>query len=676
MRGVWIIGTDTEIGKTAAAAALLEALALEDESPFYVKPVQTGVMPGKEAPDLAACRSSGAPGASLAMLAAAASPELAARLEGRRLSAAELLEAWRRTVPEDAFVVAEGAGGLLAPLNDEETTLDLVQRTGLPVLLVVGNKLGCLSHAALTLSALEGAGVRAAGILLNRARPESELDPGAGDDAENQRRFLKDNARAIRRLGDAHDAPLLADIAWQPGGRIPAQALREAARSLIACLDQDAETRRPMLKRALDFDRRHLWHPYAPAVNPPPVEFALSAHGRTIVTAEHGPLIDGTSSWWCAPYGFGVPALAAALSRQAQRMAHVMFGGFTHAPAVEAGERLRALLPAPLSHYFFSDSGSVAIEVAQKMALQYWQAKGSPEKRRFLAPLGGYHGDTEGAMSVSDPQGMHARYRGALREHVFIERPASRFGEPFEPACLAPFERALREHEGELAGVILEPILQAAGGMHFYHPEYLRAVRRRCDEAGLLLIADEIATGFGRTGRTFACEHAGVVPDVMCLGKALTGGMLGLAVTAASEEVAAAVSGDASGGASGGAFIHGPTFMANPVACAAAAASLALYQSRDWCACVREMEAALRAGLEPLRGAPGVADVRALGAVGVVECDRAVKSAELSRFFVSQGVWIRPFGRLIYLMPAYTTTEEELERLLGAVRRAVLEARF
>ncbi len=359
-----------------------------------------------------------------------------------------------------------------------------------------------------------------------------------------------------------------------------------------------------------------------------------------------------------------------ALEEQIKRMAHVMFGGLTHEPAIALARRLVALTPAPLEKIFLCDSGSVSVEVAIKMAIQYWQARRRPGKRRLLALRGGYHGDTFAAMSVCDPvTGMHHLFKGVLPKQVFAPRPRCRFGSPWEPSDIAEFAHLIEAHEDTLAAVILEPIAQGAGGMWFYHPEYLRQVRTLCDAHDVLLIADEIATGFGRTGRLFACEHAGIVPDILCLGKALTGGYLTLAATLTTAEVAETIS---RGGAD--CFMHGPTFMANPLACAVAAASIDLLLGYDWPARVRSIESQMRTELAPCAALATVREVRVLGAIGVVEMHAPVDLRTLTTRFVEASVWLRPFGRLVYMMPPYVIDPADLSVLTGAVRHVLSEA--
>ncbi len=401
----------------------------------------------------------------------------------------------------------------------------------------------------------------------------------------------------------------------------------------------------------LESDRRHVWHPYGPMPAQQPALLVTSAQGVRLRLADGRELIDGMASWWCAIHGYRHPALDAAARSQLDEMAHVMFGGLTHEPAVRLAERLVALTPPALEHVFFADSGSVSVEVALKMCRQ-----ARPGRHRFLTVRGGYHGDTLGAMGVCDPVGgMHALFAGALTEHVFADRPPPALDDEYASRLEALFAR----HAHELAAAIVEPVVQGAGGMWFYDPAVLRLLRELCDRHGLLLVFDEIATGFGRTGALFAAEHAGVTPDVMCVGKALTGGYLTLAATLCTADVA--------GSLSGGALMHGPTYMANPLACAVALASLELLGERGWRDDVARLERGLQTGLAPARGAPGVADVRGLGGIGVIELDHPVDVAAATAAAVERGVWLRPFRDLVYAMPAYVMGDDDLARVTDAM---------
>lgn len=414
-------------------------------------------------------------------------------------------------------------------------------------------------------------------------------------------------------------------------------------------------------------DRASVWHPYSPAGGAMPLFAVVHAEGVRLTLSDGRELIDGMASWWCVVHGYNHPVLNQAITAQVDAMAHVMFGGLTHAPAVKLAEKLIELTPAGLDRVFFADAGSVAVEVAMKMAIQYWHSRGYPEKHRFLALRSGYHGDTLHAMSVCDPvTGMHTLFSTVLPQQLFLPAPRAGFDGPADPADVQQLEAILQAHGHELAALILEPVVQGAGGMRFYSPDYLRAARALCDRYDVLLIADEIATGFGRTGRLFACEHAGISPDILCLGKALTGGYMTLAAVLSTAAIARSIS-----AGEPGVFMHGPTFMANPMACAVALASIDLLLESPWQENVARIAHGLSAGLQPCVVLDVVNEIRVLGGIGVVELNHPVDMASVQPLFVEQGVWVRPFGKLVYLMPPFVISDMDLASLTSAVARVV-----
>ena len=412
----------------------------------------------------------------------------------------------------------------------------------------------------------------------------------------------------------------------------------------------------------LDTDFHHLLHPYTDMMSPQPVELVSSANGCRLTLTDGRELIDGMSSWWAAIHGYNHPKLNQALVDQTQSMAHVMFGGLTHEPAIRLCRQLLACVPEGLEKIFLCDSGSVSVEVAIKMALQYWHSQGLSDKKKFVALRHGYHGDTFGAMSLCDPvTGMHHLFSDTLTTQLFAPAPTVPFDAPWDPGDIEALEQLLESQQHHVAAIVLEPIVQGAGGMFFYSPQYLRSVRDLCDKYDILLIADEIATGFGRSGKLFACEHANISPDIMCIGKALTGGYMTMAATLCTQKIAQTIS------ASGLPLMHGPTFMANPLACAVASASIEVLFNSDWQTSVNRIEQQLRQELAPCQQLAAVKSVRVLGAIGVVELENQPDAVSLQSQLTAQGVWIRPFGKLVYIMPPYIISQQELSQLTKAI---------
>lgn len=655
-RGFFITGTDTDVGKTHVSASLLRALLDAKQNALAIKPVQTGCLQSSDgllAEDVQQyARFSepffphGYPDTCCHKFIPACSPHLAAQQAGLTITAKSLAHSVREMGCEHDILLVEGAGGALVPLNTTESMLDLMRILDFPVIIVADNKLGMINHTLMTIHTLRNNGLQIAGIVMNHTTPSTS----------DTRAIRANNIETVRAVGEVD---ILAEI---PFGREPEQAIPHITPAVSTLLTSDQAT----LDLPLDFDRHHVWHPYTSATNPLATVKVKDASECTLRLDNGTELIDGMASWWCAIHGYRHPELDRAAHEQIGRMSHIMFGGLTHDPALELSKTLLSMVPEQLQHVFLADSGSVSVEVALKMALQYMQASGQPHRTRCFTLRGGYHGDTFGAMSVCDPvNGMHHLFSGILPQHIFAPTPDAPFHDDFNPTSLDETRDLLHKHAHEVAAIIVEPIVQGAGGMRFYHPEYLKGLRTLADQYGILLILDEIATGFGRTGKLFGCDWADVTPDIMCVGKALSGGYMTLAATLATSHVAHTIS------QAGGVLMHGPTFMGNPLACHIANTSLRILQTGNWETQVKNIETWLKRELAPCSQLPDVRDVRVLGAIGVVELTRPVNGDQLQQFFISQGVWIRPFGKLIYIMPPYIISETHIKQLSNAIFNAI-----
>lgn len=659
-KAYFICGTGTDVGKSVVAAGLLKNMP----AARAIKVVQTGGELFDQNLYADACPHGRSKTLRHFMLPA--SPHLAAKAENQSIDIVPLAREVREETSGADVTLLEGSGGIMVPLSATETFLDFMAALGYPVILVISNVLGAINHALLSLDALNRAGLHVAGVIFTHPDPGyAENHPVSIDNMEIIKKYSHIDIMGV--------VPHIPELSRKDGRKAAWDAVAASLKHAADRLATPRPAPRPARATVSEFDRTHLWHPYCPAPGTgEPNWLAEKTEGNYIRLKNGRKLLDGMSSWWCAVHGYGRPELTAALCDQARTMPHVMFGGLTHEPAVELGRSLLEILPPELEKIFWVDSGSVAVEVALKMAVQHWRGRGFPQKVKIISHYGGYHGDTLGAMSVSDPvNGMHARFSGFVPEQFFVPRPSVPFHAPFDATCLNALEKTAEKHHRQCAAVIIEPIVQGAGGMWMYHPGYLKGLKDICRRYDLLLIHDEIAAGFGRTGKMFAAEWADVTPDIMCLGKALTGGTITLAAAICTRHVAEGISGN------GAALMHGPTFMGNPLACRVALASLALLRSSDWAGKVRSIQLALEKGLAPCRAMAGVRDVRVLGAIGAVEMDRPVNASGLRDYCAEKhGVWLRPFNNLIYTMPPYTVTADECARISNAVSRAVEEGEW
>lgn len=671
-----IYGANTDVGKTLVSAGLCRVAIDANRPVSYIKPVQTGL--DKDA--TAIRQHCGDPSqdrlavTTLFHYASPESPASAAKKEGGGVTDCELqLSLTQALLGSSASTnLIETAGGPLSPAPSGTPQADVYAHLGLPCILVGDPRLGGISA---TLCALEA--------LANRRQDVSAVLFLGADGIDGNAAGLQEALEKLGRNTKVFSIPPpppfpepVRDWLQKPSVARQLEEVYKAIGSQCAGKQNPVSTKMSSEEYAA-FDRDHMWHPYTSMANPNPAWAVRRAFGCEIELENGQRLTDGMSSWWCAIHGYNVPELNAAASRQLSKMSHVMFGGLTHRPAAELGALLVGCTPAGLERVFLCDSGSVSVEVAFKMVTQYWVMRGRPEKCRIATVRRGYHGDTFGAMAACDPdKGMHSMFRGMLSKFLFADAPRLAPSKP-EEACrlgeisdgFESMKELLTAHAHEVSAVILEPIVQGAGGMRIYSPSYLIKLRKLCDELGILVIFDEIATGFGRTGRLFAAEHADVVPDIMCVGKALTGGYCTLAAVVTTDDVALGVSGNGSQP-----LMHGPTYMANPLACAIGVASLELLLSSHWQQRVSDIEKQLHRELEPLRDHPDVVDVRILGAIGAVELRKAPADPRAFQAkLVDLGVWIRPFGELLYIMPPFVISSAELSKLTAAMVAVVTQ---
>lgn len=670
----YISGSDTDAGKSTVCAGLLRCLSNKGFKTAGIKAVQTGcpemgIKENSISPD-ADLYSAVSPSSDIKTLykySLAASPELAARKEGKTISIKELAKTLDHTLSLDKINLVEIAGGIYTPLNKKEFFIDLFNQLPAPMILVVPHRLGSINQCLMSYQSLIMRGLKLKAIVLvETAKFEKSLS--------HADEILIDN---VHRLKDLCQLPVIVlryqknlnsrniikkEKAWD--------SIENSLKPLADILTSETHTTslEETPEKILDFDKNHLWHPYTSALKPSKSWEAVVTDKNYIYLEDGTKLIDGMSSWWSAIHGYAHPHLKKALDEQSRKMSHVMFGGFTHKAAVQLGQKLLNICPAPLEHIFYADSGSVSVEVAMKMALQYQKAQGRDEKAYLMTFMGGYHGDTIGAMGVCDPiTGMHGLFKNILPRHKFLEKPRIKFSQNWEKEETLYLEKAFAKYAPESAAFIVEPIVQGAGGMYFYHPQYLREIKRLCQKYDMLLILDEIATGFGRTGKLFACEWADISPDIMCIGKALTGGAMTLAATLSTKKVACGIS------SAGGVLMHGPTFMGNPLACAVAGASLELLASYDWKSKVENIEKIMKKELLKCQKLDGVKKVRVLGAIGVVEMKEKVQLEAVQEFLIKKWqVWVRPFGNLIYIMPPYLSPDEDIIKLCKALHDAIL----
>ncbi len=658
----FITATDTDVGKTYITAHLLKFFLVKGYQARAIKPIETGFDYQNDVPigsDVYAYQqinpnNNYSPAYYFDM---PASPHYSAHVTNVQIDIDVVEDYCQKHIEKSEITLIEGAGGLLVPFNHQHNFTHLIKRLNCPIILVVKNQLGAINQALTNIELCEFYGIKIACIIMNQT-----------DSSDN---LALENINFIKTQTDIPVVQIDKNESFKDFVDKFTPIVEHLLKETLVTDD---------LITKLNLDKNHLFHPYTSMTTPLKTYHVNYAEGKYIYVSNQPPpnpllknegelkskkLLEGMGSWWAVNQGYNRADLNKSAIKQINQFSHVMFGGLTHNPAIELGKTLLEILPSGLEHIFYADSGSVSVEVAIKMALQFQVAR-NLKKTKILTPMGGYHGDTFGAMSVCDPiNGMHSLFKNMLAEQIFIPRPNCLYNERFDKQCLEPLKQSLKEHQGEIAGIIIEPLVQGASGMWFYHADYLRYLRKVCDEQDIVLIFDEIATAFGRTGAMFASDLAQVTPDIICLGKAMTGGFMSFACTVANKKIAHGIS------QNGNPFMHGPTFMGNPLACAVAKTAINSLQNSDWQHNVKNIEQWLIEGLEPCKKLANVADVRVLGAIGVVEMHEPVNVQKLQAQFIKKGVWLRPFGKLIYTMPHFNFNQADIELICQTVYSAV-----
>ncbi|ASM38253.1 MAG: adenosylmethionine--8-amino-7-oxononanoate transaminase [Campylobacter sputorum] len=651
-KSYFITATDTDVGKTFVTTLLLAKLVSLGIKTKAIKPIETGFESSGEIPQTSDIASYMSVDKNSCFMPAytfkyPASPDFAANLEKRSIDINKVYDYCQQHMQNSDITLIEGAGGILVPLNKEQNFSHLIKMLEISVILVVENKLGALNNAILNIEFCQNNGIDIACIVMNKTNLNDKI-------ALSNINFIKEKYETpviiVKKYQNNYFKNIIKDVDFS-----------EFLNNLNIQKDE--------YKFDSKFDKNHLWHPYISMLEPLKTYFVNYAYDKYIFTNQ-GKLIDAMSSWWAVWYGYNKENINKAAISQINKFSHVMFGGITHEPAINLGKKLIEILPSSLEHIFYSDSGSVSVEVAIKMALQYQHNK-NPKKTKILTPFGGYHGDTFGAMSICDPiNGMHSLFKNTLAKQIFFEKPKCAYDEQFKESFLDDLKIKLKEHKDEIAAIILEPIVQGAGGMWFYNKEYLKFIRDICDKEDIVLIFDEIATGFGRTGEMFAMDLAKVTPDIVCLGKAITAGFTSFGVTIANKKIAHGVS------ENNLPFMHGPTFMANAMACSVALESINTLLNSNWKENVRNISIWLKNSLEKCKEFDIVKDVRVLGAIGVVELKTDVNMERIQEFFVKEGVWLRPFGKLIYTMPHFNFDKNDIEKISNAIYKCIKEGAY